>query len=365
MGFGVKWCKWIESCLHSATMSILVNGSPTEEFRLGRGVRHGDPLSPFLFVLAAEGLNAIVNEAVDKGIFRGVRIGLKVLKSVHELRSLFIINSTIYEVGVTDRDNNAMARWMKCGVGGFPFTYLGLPIGENMRRVGAWNPVIDKFKKRLAEIDGAGEGKVCDRFLRLYHLDSSKEGRVADKGRWVDSEWRWEWEWEWVREIRGRVCKEFDDLMNLLQNVLIHNDCRDQWRWTLREDGVFTVKDLTKMVEEISLRIENGGQETLWNKWVPKKVNIFVWRALKGRILVREELDRRGIDLDTTLCPCCDSVAESCVHSLVLCNFAMSVWKKIFNWWKLGNVNAFSIGEIFAANGNVDILSIHLIFGKR
>ncbi|GKC80277.1 transposon TX1 [Tanacetum coccineum] len=228
-------------------MSILVNGSPTEEFRLGRGVRQGDPLSPFLFVLAAEGLNAIVNEAVDKGIFRGVRIGSNRVMVSH----LQYADDTIF-FGVTDRDNNAMARWMKCGVGGFPFTYLGLPIGENMRRVGAWNPVIDKFKKRK-ELEGigiefplsfkgvvgngkeigfwldrwAGEGKLCDRFPRLYHLDSSKEGRVADKGRWVDSEWR------------------------------------DQWRWTLREDGVFTVKDLTKIVEEISLRTENGGQETL------------------------------------------------------------------------------------------------------
>ncbi|GJX85560.1 RNA-directed DNA polymerase, eukaryota, reverse transcriptase zinc-binding domain protein [Tanacetum coccineum] len=65
------------------------------------------------------------------------------------------------------------------------------------------------------------------------------------------------------------------------------------------------------MVEEKTLRIENGGQETLWNKCVPKKVNIFVWKALKGRLPVREELDKRGIDLDSTSCSCCDSVAES------------------------------------------------------
>ncbi|GJS45517.1 RNA-directed DNA polymerase, eukaryota [Tanacetum coccineum] len=64
MGFGDKWCKWVDSCLRSSSMSILVNGSPSDEFGLERGIRQGDPLSSFLFILAAKGLNAIVNEAV-------------------------------------------------------------------------------------------------------------------------------------------------------------------------------------------------------------------------------------------------------------------------------------------------------------
>ncbi|XP_071687382.1 uncharacterized protein [Rutidosis leptorrhynchoides] len=64
--------KWIMSCLSSASISILVNGSPTREFSMGRGVRQGDPLSPFLFILAAEGLNILTKAAVDRGLFKGV-----------------------------------------------------------------------------------------------------------------------------------------------------------------------------------------------------------------------------------------------------------------------------------------------------
>ncbi|GJT26942.1 ribonuclease H-like domain-containing protein [Tanacetum coccineum] len=69
MGFGNKWCSWIESCLLSSIMSILVNRSPTEEFCLERGVRQGDPLSPFLFILVAEGLNAIIKKRLIRGFF--------------------------------------------------------------------------------------------------------------------------------------------------------------------------------------------------------------------------------------------------------------------------------------------------------
>ncbi|GJZ88991.1 RNA-directed DNA polymerase, eukaryota, reverse transcriptase zinc-binding domain protein [Tanacetum coccineum] len=78
---------------------------------------------------------------------------------------------------------------------------------------------------------------------------------------------------------------------------------RDRWRWSVDEDSVFTVKELSRMIEKKILCANNGGQEMIWNKLVPKKLNICMWRALKGRFLVRVELDERGIDLDSVL-PC-------------------------------------------------------------
>ena len=125
--------------------------------------------------------------------------------------------------------------------------------------------------------------------------------------------------------------------------------------WSLDDDGEFTVKELSRMIEEKVQSSVNGGQETRWNKLVPKKVNIFVWRPLRGKLPVRVELDRRGVDLDSVLCPCCNNIVETCAHSLITCDLARSVWDKTFNWWKVGVVNAFSMDEFFSSNGNVNV----------
>ena len=66
MNSGIKWRKWISDCLRSSMVSVLINGSPSAEFSLGKGVRQGDPLAPFLFILAAESLNEALKEAGGK-----------------------------------------------------------------------------------------------------------------------------------------------------------------------------------------------------------------------------------------------------------------------------------------------------------
>jgi hypothetical protein len=57
----------------SASISMLVNGSPTKEFNMGRGLRQDDPLSPFLFLLAAEGFKLLMRKAVKLGRFDGFK----------------------------------------------------------------------------------------------------------------------------------------------------------------------------------------------------------------------------------------------------------------------------------------------------
>ena len=73
-GFGDKWCSWIKGSLTSSMAYILVNGSPTAEFQFHCGLKQGDPLAPYLFILIMESLHLSFSRAVDAGIFTGIKI---------------------------------------------------------------------------------------------------------------------------------------------------------------------------------------------------------------------------------------------------------------------------------------------------
>jgi hypothetical protein len=73
MSFMMLWNKWMKECVCTTTTSVLVNGSPTNEFPLERGLRQWDPLSPFLFLVAADGLNVLMQALVEKTLL-GVQL---------------------------------------------------------------------------------------------------------------------------------------------------------------------------------------------------------------------------------------------------------------------------------------------------
>eukprot|EP00253_Pinus_taeda_P011126 PITA_11126 len=68
-GFSPMWTRWIMSLITSSFFSILVNGIPSWPFSPSRGIKQGDLLSPFLFVLMAEGLGRHNNSHQLKGLY--------------------------------------------------------------------------------------------------------------------------------------------------------------------------------------------------------------------------------------------------------------------------------------------------------
>jgi hypothetical protein len=196
-GFGQKWCSWIAFCISTASFSILINGSPAGFFNSSRGVRQGDPFSPFLFVIVMEAFSQMVKAMVEHGLFSGFVVGGRGSEKVHILHLLFADNTLIFtgasrvQVQIISnllicfelvsglkvnlaksilvpvgevRDIGVLAEILGCKVGSLPITYLGMPLGDRFKDKACWNGVVEKFVRTLAS------------WKRLY---LSKGGRIA------------------------------------------------------------------------------------------------------------------------------------------------------------------------------------------
>lgn len=74
MGFCSQWITLVMKCVRTVSYAILVNGAPTNSFMPERGLRQGDPLSPFLFLFCAEAFSAILRKAEMQRRIHGVQV---------------------------------------------------------------------------------------------------------------------------------------------------------------------------------------------------------------------------------------------------------------------------------------------------
>ena len=72
LGFDDRWCALIMKYVTTVSYSVKINGKPNGHIAPSRGIKQGDPLSPYLFLLCAEGLSAIIKKEVENGRLGGV-----------------------------------------------------------------------------------------------------------------------------------------------------------------------------------------------------------------------------------------------------------------------------------------------------
>ncbi|GJZ53952.1 RNA-directed DNA polymerase, eukaryota [Tanacetum coccineum] len=180
-GFGEKWCGWIQNCLLSSKGSVIVNGSPTKEFQFHRGLKQGDPLSPFLFLLIMESLHISMQRVVDAGLFRGIQVGsslqvshlfyaddavfmghwseanidtiLRVLDCFYHASGLRInmLKSKLMGISVSSDKVDQAAKKIGCAILQVPFSYLGSKVGCLMSRIQSWSEIVNNILTRLSK----------------------------------------------------------------------------------------------------------------------------------------------------------------------------------------------------------------------
>ncbi|GKA66100.1 RNA-directed DNA polymerase, eukaryota, reverse transcriptase zinc-binding domain protein [Tanacetum coccineum] len=164
-------------------------------------------------------------------------------------------------------------------------------------------------------------------FPRVHMLDTDKGCFVVNRISNPD------WTSLLRRSPRGGIeANQFSSLQNLIKDVKL-SDHRDTWTWIPDIAKGFSVASVRQLIDSC-LSVGNP-QATRWIQAIPIKVNVFLWRLFLNKLPSRVNLDKKGIDLDSLLCPVCNEDVETVNHLFFSCDMAKDLWSLLARWWGL------------------------------
>lgn len=180
-GFSKQWIDLMFECVSSPRISILINGTPKDFFGISRGLRQGDPISPFLFIIMVETLGKTIDKAHTNNQIKGIKItnGIEpithqqfaddtmLLGAAKELearnfkkiltkyskesgQSLNQAKSEIFFLNTPAQLEIEICIILGYRKGNLPCKYLGLPLDKGQRSKKLWDNILSKVDKKVA-----------------------------------------------------------------------------------------------------------------------------------------------------------------------------------------------------------------------
>ncbi|GJS99508.1 RNA-directed DNA polymerase, eukaryota, reverse transcriptase zinc-binding domain protein [Tanacetum coccineum] len=288
-GFHKIMVKWIMTCITSTKFSINVNGERVGYFKGGRGLRQGDPISPYLFTLVMEVLNLLIQKNIEESKGFKYHFGCKKLKITHlcfaddllifchgDLESVKIMKksldefsgvsgllpnmhkSTIFFGGLSSAEQHSIINIIPFSVGKLPIRYLGVPLLTKKLSISDCKPLISKVKTKVNDwknkaLSYAGRVQLIAFVLSsmqnywasvfllpkqvIYEINKILKGFLWCQGELTKRKAKISWD---------KICKP-----------------KDQGGLGLKDLGVWNEVLMTKHLWNVAVK-----KNTLWVKWI-------------------------------------------------------------------------------------------------
>ncbi|GJY45761.1 RNA-directed DNA polymerase, eukaryota, reverse transcriptase zinc-binding domain protein [Tanacetum coccineum] len=142
-------------------------------------------------------------------------------------------------------------------------------------------------------------GVIKELFPRMFALELNKNATVSSKlnASSLDNSFR--------RKARSGIEEMQLNSLAEISRMTTLVPCEDRYVWTLESDGVFSVASIRKEID--GNRFQDVSLPTRWVKSVPIKVNIIAWKVKSNALPTRFNISRRGMDIDSIVCPICNA----------------------------------------------------------
>ncbi|GJU66380.1 RNA-directed DNA polymerase, eukaryota [Tanacetum coccineum] len=108
----------------------------------------------------------------------------------------------------------------------------------------------------------------------------------------------------------------------------------------------FSVSSTRSYIDEHNLL--GSSMSTRWSRFIPIKVNVLVWRLCLDKLPTLMNLDKKGIDVPSLLCPVCSDQVETADHLFFSCGMAQDLWGLLARWCQLDFPVISNIAEWFS-----------------
>ncbi|KAK9998773.1 hypothetical protein SO802_018376 [Lithocarpus litseifolius] len=230
LGFHEDWIRLVMRCVSSVTYAVRINGHACGQIIPTRGLRQGDPLSPYLFLICAEGLSALLHKAVQNKDLRGVAASTRGPRISH----LFFANDSLIFGRATVKECTEIQRVLQVYE-----ESSGQQLNRNKTSLFFSHNIANGVRETIKAMFGAQVIKPHESYLGLPSLVGRLQAvRVCD----LIDETRKEWKEDLIRQ-----CFLPQDVEAILSIPLSAHGGRDRMIWAATKNGKFTVQSAYKL----------------------------------------------------------------------------------------------------------------------